>query len=175
MNNAFIISQVLGFVILVISVIGIQFKKMEYIAITGFVSNGLNAIAYILLNGISGSYVSIVAAIQAVFAFVYAKKNLSMPKWIIFSFMAVYILLSIYTYKNIVDILPGLGALMYSLAIVQEKSANYRKYMLINVLVWIIYNIIISAYVAIISQVISLISIIISVFRNDIKKSNKAD
>ncbi len=169
MDKAFIISQLLGFIVLVVSVVGLQFKKMEWIAVTGFVGNGLNSVSYVLLNGISGSYISIVAAIQAVFAFVYAKKDKTGPKWTVCCFMAVYILLSLFTYKSISDILPGIGVIMYCLAIMQKESSNYRKYMLVNASVWIVYNIVVSAYVMIIAQVMSLISVIIGMIRYDTK------
>ena len=54
--------------------------------------------------------------------------------------------------------------------IIQKKEKNIRKISLINIVLWVIYDIIYLAYTAAISDVFTTVSTIVGIYRFDFKK-----
>ncbi len=168
----FIISQIIGLITTVTAVVSVQFKSMKLILIFELLSNLLVASTYILLGGISGSYICLVASVQTVVSYIYAKKKKEVPGFITAIFICAYIAITVFTFKTPIDILPGICAVTFALAVVQTKSSGYRVFMATNSFLWIVYDLVVKAYTMIITHGLLLGSIIIAMARYDIKKQN---
>lgn len=173
-TTAFIAAQAVGLLTAVAAAAGAQCKKMTSVLILNLISNSLVALSYILLGGISGSYVCIAASVQTVISYLYTRKNEDVPKIITGVFICIYIALSVYTYKTPIDVIPAICAVMYALSVVQSKSSGYRVFMGINSVLWVIYDIVIGAFTMIITHGLLLTSIIIAMIRYDIKKNTES-
>ncbi len=168
---AFIIAQTIGLAATVISIVSAQLKKIYWILFFEFVANMLVTLNYVLLGGMSGGYVCLVASVQTAVSCIYIYRKISVPKGVTAVFFGLYILVSVYTYSTPVDILACLCAITFALSIVQTKSSAYRIFIGINSLLWILYDIIVLAYTMIITHGLLLISVIIAILRHDIKKN----
>lgn len=65
----FIIGQFLGIVGLMVSVAMVQFKNLKHVLIGSILSNLMVGLSYAFLNGMSGAWICIVAAVQALVIF----------------------------------------------------------------------------------------------------------
>lgn len=70
-----------------------------------------------------------------------------------------------------IDILPIICSILYTITIIQDKEKNIRRISLANILLWIIYDIVCQAYTAAISDSLMTISTIIGMYRFDFKRN----
>ncbi len=171
MGLAYWIAQAIGPVTTVLSIVSAQFKKLKAILISEFVANTLVALSYILQGAFSGSYTCLVASAQTAISYIYACKKIEVPKWLTLVFIPIYIVFTVFSYKSLIDILPGICAVFFALAVVQKKAAGYRIYMGSASLLWFVYDIIIGAYGMMLTHGLLLISVAIAMVRHDIKKA----
>ena len=76
------------------------------------------------------------------------------------------------SYHKVLDIVPVICALLFCATVCTKKEANIRKIMFANQSTWLVYDLIVKAYMFGISNVLTLISIIIAFFRYDYKKKS---
>lgn len=166
----FVIAQAIGPVTTVLSVLSAQMKNITAILITELAANFLVALSYILLGGISGFSICLSACLQIIFSFVYAKKEKRVPKLLTVVFILLYVALSVIFYQTPMDILPCLCAVGFALSVAQSKPAGYRFFMSICTALWIVYDILISAWGMLITHGLLLTSLVVAIVRQDVKK-----
>lgn len=70
----FIFAQIIGGIVLILTVISIQFKTKEKILMCQIIANVLISIQYFLLDALTGGVVSIINVIRCIIFYVYKKK-----------------------------------------------------------------------------------------------------
>ena len=89
-------------------------------------------------------------------------------------FVVIYIglsvLVSAVAFKNIVDLIPLVCAVLHTVTIIQEKERKIRYTNLISLILWVPYYIAFLAWVNLASTLFIIVSNIISIFRYDFKK-----
>lgn len=173
METNFIIAQIIGIAVAVISVVMVQFKNMAHILLLEIISNLLISLNFILLGGWSGSGICIIAIFQTTLTYIYNKKGMKLAKGYIILFEILYLICSVFTYKNVFDIISCGAALLYGVAIVQKKTSNFRMLSAINSILWIIFDIGVCAYTTVFTHGFLLVSIIIAMIRLDLKKKQR--
>ena len=96
--------------------------------------------------------------------------NKKVPVYIISIYVIVNIILGLVSYKGLLDIIPIARALLFCATVCTKKESNIRKIMFGNQSLWLVYDIIVRAYMFSVSNILTLISIIISIIRYDLKK-----
>ena len=146
-----------------------QFKGMKAIVIGQCASNFLILLTYALGDGLSGAAVCAVATIHTFLIYwLYQKKDKDIPAWFVAAFVAVYIICSVFTYKGMIDLIPTAAAVLFALSVVQSKSWKYRIIILANSLLWIAYDVIISAPVPmLVTHAIAVVSVVVGIIRLD--------
>lgn len=91
--------------------------------------------------------------------FIFEDKK-SVFKYLVVLFIAISIIMGIFTYKGIFDIIPIINSILSILNVVQNDIKNIKLGQIIISLLWIIYDIKVYSYIAIISEVIVIISAI---------------
>ena len=157
---------------LVLEVVIYQFKEMKAIVIGQCISNFLILLTYALGDGLSGAAVCAVATVHTFMIYwLYQKKKKDISLWFVMCFVGIYIICSVFTFKVITDILPAAAAVLFALSVVQTKSCRYRMIILVNSILWIAYDIIISAPVPmLVTHSIAVVSVIVGIIRIDIKE-----
>ena len=133
-------------------------------------ANLFSAINFLLLFGYSGAIICIFAIIQTVINNFFERKEEKVPKYVVGIYIIISIICGLITYKKLIDILPVICSILYTMSILQSKEKNIRKLSLINILLWIVYDIISKAYTAAISDISMTISILIGMYRYDYRK-----
>ena len=88
-------------------------------------------------------------------------------------FCAMYIVGTCIVYQGWGDILTCVCALFYVLAILQKDSKGFRRYILVNASVWIVYDIYTLAFSGMLTHGLALVSILVAMVRLDFRKKPK--
>lgn len=168
------ISIVLGNIMMGISillnVITMQQKEKKRILIGLILVNIASIICYILLKSYSAVLVCVVAVIQTFIKYKFDQKDKKIPIYIQFIFIVVSIVGGLFTSQNLLDVIPIICLVLYTLSILQSKEKNIRLFTVANILGWMIYDFYAKAYVGILFSLFTLTSTIIAIIRYDIKK-----
>ena len=101
---------------------------------------------------------------------VYRIKEKKAPKILAAIFIASYIICSVLTYCVPYDLLSAAAAMTCAFAFIQENSSVYRIFILMNGLIWLVYDFILGAYTMMFSHIATVVSATIGIIRFDIKK-----
>lgn len=170
-KKMFIIAQFFGILAIIANVLSMQMKNKKQIILMFILVNLFSAINFILLQSYSGAVICFFAIIQTFINKIFEKKQQSVPKVIIGMYIVISIILGVITFNNIIDIFPIICSIVYTITIIQDKEKNIRRISLINIILWIIYDIVSQAYTAAISDFLMTISTIVGMYRFDYKKN----
>lgn len=166
----FIIAQIIGGIVLILTVISIQFKTKEKILICQIVANTLIAIQYFLLNALTGGVVAIINTIRCIIFYYYKKKDKKPSVVFLGLFIAVAIISGVLTWQSAFSIIPIIAAIVFTYGLWQDNVKVTRICTAITAGNWIIYNVIVKAYVGAIQSLAECISAIIAIFRYERNK-----
>ena len=141
-------------------------------AAMAILSNVLSGLNFLLLGQISACGISVVAILQAIFAIRHTKKGTSPKRVEIVTFGFFYVFGGLLPYLvsgtlsafRLIDLLPIIGALLFLGYLAQKKEQSMRLFLLMNILVYLVYNAIILS-TQFFAQLVSLISVIIALVR----------
>lgn len=170
----YIISQIIGVLVCVFAVISLQTKNIKFAMLCQLICNGLGTVSYFLLDGgLSGCGIYLVATLQSLLFFILRTKEKEEPRWIYPIIFAAYLGCSLLTFKGPLDIVPMIAALLCAAALIQKKPFLYRTILLLNGIVWVIYDVFLPevAYSMLVTHVIVALSALVGIIRLDILKS----
>ena len=168
--TVFYIAQAMGILATICAVITMQFKNLRNILFGQIFSNLLIATNYILLGGVSGAAVCILASGQTAWIYFYNKKQKSFPVPINICFMIGYIIVSGMSFAGFSSVLSCAAALLYALSMTQKNAKMCRMFMLVNSVIWIVYDCYTGAYTAFLTHGFLIASILFAMIRLDRNK-----
>ena len=80
------------------------------------------------------------------------------------------IILSMFSYKGIISLLPTIAVILYSIALYQKKMTIIRITEVISCCLFIIYNIKVLALTGLITTILETIFSLVAIYKFDIKK-----
>lgn len=166
----FIVAQFFGILVIIANVLAMQMKNKKQIVFMFILANLFSAINFILLKSYSGAIICFFAIIQTFINKIFENKERSVPKIIILIYIIISIILGTITFNSFVDIFPIICSILYTITIIQNKEKNIRRISLVNIILWIIYDIVCKAYTAAISDIFMLISTLIGIYRLDYRE-----
>lgn len=169
----FIVAQFFGILVIIANVLSMQMKSKKQIIFMFILANLFSAINFVLLQSYSGAIICSFAIIQTFINKIFEKKGHSVPKLIILLYIIISIILGAITFNSFIDILPIICSILYTITIIQNKEKNIRMISLVNILLWIMYDVVCQAYTAAISDTLTTISTLVGIYRLDYKKSKK--
>ena len=170
----FYLAQAVGVLTTVCSVTSMQFKKMRNILIGEIIANLLVSLNYVLLGGISGAGVCLLATVQTIWIYLLGKRGKNFPLPVHICFMAGYAVVSALSFNGLPSVLSCVAALLYAMSVTREESKYCRVYMLFNSLIWIVYDVYTHAYTTILTHGLLVASILLAMIRID-KASGKQE
>lgn len=162
----FISAQIIGVIVLIITVTSIQFKAKEKILICQIIANVLVAIQYFLLNALTGAVVAVINVIRCIIFYYYKKKNKKPSIIFLTIFIIVAIVSGILTWQNGFSIIPIIATIVFTYGLWQDNVKITRICTAITAGNWTIYNVIVKAYAGALQSVAECSSAIIAMWRN---------
>lgn len=162
----FILAQIIGFIVLGITVISIQFKTKEKILICQIIANILVSIQYFLLNALTGGVVAVINVIRCLIFYYYKKKDKKPSVTFLSIFIVIAIVSGILTWQNVFSIIPIIVTIVFTYGLWQDNVKITRICTAITAGNWTIYNVIVKAYAGALQYLAECISAIIAMIRN---------
>ena len=168
----FILAQICGAIVLVLTVVSVQFKTKEKILIFQIIANVIVAVQYFLLNALTGGVVAIINTIRCVIFYLYKKKDKKPSVVFLIIFICVAIISGILTWQDGFSIIPIIAAITFTYGLWQDNVFVTKICTIITSGSWIVYNIIVKAYVGAVQSLAECVSAIIATirYRKDDKK-----
>lgn len=162
----FVLAQIIGGIVLILTVISVQFKTKEKILMCQIIANLLISIQYFLLGALTGGVVSIINVIRCIIFYFYKKKNMKPSIVFLGVFVMVAVVSGILTWQSVFSIIPIIAAIVFTYGLWQDNIKITRICTAITAGNWSIYNIIVKAYAGAIQSVAECISAIIAMIRH---------
>ena len=170
----FYIAQAIGLCITVMSILVQHFKKMHWIVAMEALMNGMAAVQYLLLDGMSGMWVSVIASANALSMLAYCKfgdeKKHTIPNILCVVFAAAQLAVGVGNIHVWYDAIPVIGAMIFAVSMLLAKPLMYRILRIVNGVNWTVYCLCTGAYTMILTQMLGVISAVTAIIRLDIKK-----
>ena len=166
------VAQFFGVLVIISNVIAMQMKNKKQIIFWYVLANLFSSINFYLLKSYSGAIICLFAIFQTFINNYFEKNEKDVPKSLIATYIIISIILGAITFNNYIDIMPIVCSILYTIIILQKKEANIRKIALINIIIWVAYDIFCRAYPLAISDLITTVSTLIGIYRFDIKRKN---
>ncbi len=172
----FYIAQGISVITAIIAACMMQFKNIKLILLGQLTANLLTAISYILLGGLSGGGICLIAIVQSAVMFFYTQKDTRPQWWVVAIFIVAYVVCSAFYYQSFVDILPAIAAVCFAVSITMKTPFLSRIWYVFNPLSWLAYDIVVMAYGNLLIHAVVFISTVVALVRVDdifkLKKRN---
>jgi len=170
----YILSQIFGGLSFLFVFASMQTKNIKSVLVCQAAINALGMFSYVLIGGLSGCGIYLVATAQSVIYYVIRSKGREEPKWLSPGVVTAYLLCSVLTFKGWLDLVPMVAAVLCALGISQKKPTNYRILILLNGAVWTVYDVAIGAYAMLAGHMFTVLSALSGIIRFDLlKKAEK--
>ena len=132
----------------------IKGKNMKLILLCLCLGNFLVTVSYIIDGGINGAAASIMGAVCTLINFCLEIKNKPVPKWLIAIYIAVAVVINLWV-SNGIDagmILVVGAAIAFHIGTTRKCGKDYRFWILFNLILWCIYDVISASYSVLITH-----------------------
>jgi uncharacterized membrane protein YqjE len=171
----FIAAQIAGLIGSGINIFSIQLKEKKNLLFCFALVNLMFAINFFLLSEYAGTVICLIAFAQTIVSYIFHINNKEFPRVLIPVFIVISLLCGAISYKSYIDILPVICSVLYIISILQKREKYIRITVLLNILLWIIYDAYVMAYTAMISDVFFTISTLIAIARYDFSIHSRGD
>lgn len=150
-------------------------ERIRLILVFVFCGNVLIATSYLFdgsgLNGAASCYLG---AVQTIVSYLFRSKGRPLPKWLIAVYALSFVVLNLVVAGEITPlvILAIVAPLTFVMSIVQPTGAKYRFWTILNVLLWIVYDILAPVYPALITNGVVLAFTVVGMILHD-RKSHR--
>ena len=145
-------------------------KNMTLILLLVFLANAFVATSYFLTGANGGAAICCVGAVQTIINFFFERKNKKLPVWLIVVYAAMFIGANLLVFANLFDIIALVAALMFVMGISSKSGKQYRLWSLVNVLLWITYDLLTLSFGPLTTHGTQLATILFGMFVHDRKK-----
>lgn len=160
-----VIFNAFGIISICLKIIELQLKRRNYIILFS-IGSAIGWVIYFFLNGnVASSLISTVAIIQAIIFYQRGKHKWAQSKFWLFLFLAVQVLICIFTFKDWTTFLSVSAGLFGTLAYFVMKEKVYRYLILCSLICWLLNSTFNFYLIAFLADTLSTVSIIISITR----------
>ena len=171
MNWQFITAQIIGAIILVLTVVSIQQKTKERILIFQIVANLLDSAHWFLLAALTGGIIGLINTFRCVVFFYYKKKNKKPSLSILLIFIAIAIVSGLTSWQDYYSLLPIVATIIFTYGLWQDNVSITRICTALTAASWSIYGLVFQGFTRAIGSISEAASAVISIIRYDLLSS----
>lgn len=165
----FILAQVFALLSSTCLLISFWQKKRNKILFFQILDSTFDVLQYLLLGAYTGGAISLLGATRA---YCFSKTT---NKKFLYLFLGLYIVASLVTFDGAISLIPLLAALIYTIVVWNKKEKNIRLYSIFVFMLWLIYDVLVGAYVNSITDIVLIVSNIMAFNKLDRKVRNKEE
>ena len=163
-----ILAYAVGILTTAVAVLSMQFKSMRLVLLLQIIANGLLGVQYAIRGADTGVWSLALGVVQIILSYIFNIKNARFPKWLVILFIGGYLVITVFTFKSIFDVLPFIALCIFSVSIIQEKSRICRILSVLNSITFLVYDVSTRSYSAVITHGTILLFLIIGILRLDL-------
>lgn len=163
-TTEYIVSQVIGLVVLVLTCVSFFFKKDKLMIITA-VANIILAVSYFFLNTPAAAVGTIVAIIRCVVFYFCEKKYKRIPRSIFCLSILLFTASTLMFWTSPYDLFEYGVLVSFTAALILKEEWQVRSLLLVNKVLGLVYNLLIFNYVGVLCKVIELIVVIVTLIK----------
>ena len=163
----------LGGLVAMILASTVKTKSMKVILALVFAGNFLVATSYLIDGNNNGAACCYIGAAQALINYFFDKNNKSIPKWLVAIYAAVIVGINLAVLTEVLDLLAIIASLTFILCIGQSNGSKYRFWTIVNMVLWITYDIIKGSYAALFTHVSLLLFTVLGKLIYDRKRAKE--
>ena len=150
-------------------------KDMRLILSLVFAGNLLMALSYLLNgNGLNGAASCFVGSAQTLVNFFFERKNRNIPIWLIIVYGISFVFVNVIVGGfNLLGALAIIACLTFVLSIAQKNGARYRLWVVLNTVLWCVYDVLTVSYAALITHTVMLVFTVAGMIIHDRKQNRK--
>lgn len=168
-----IIPHILGAIALIIWVISLQLSEKHKMLFLQLISNIFYGIQYVLLGLFSAASMNLVSIVRCFIFGNDSKKNKETPLWLLGVFVSAILLLAIINCKTLLDIVPIIAALFFTVSSWQKSTRVICFSCLIAAVFLAFYNFVVGAYINLAGNVFEISSAVIAIIRSYFRKESE--
>ena len=150
-----------------VSIVAMQCRTAIAVRSMQLLSNSLLVLQYIITDNLSASGVCIAAIVHVITAMYFQNRKLRFPIPLMLAFVSVYVIITVFSYEKAPDILSGVAACLFAIAVIQTKTEYYRIMATLNCLTWLVFDIWSQTYSAVILHATLLVIDVFTIIRID--------
>jgi hypothetical protein len=173
MSTKDIITQVIGFVAMILIVISFQQKTRKKILTLQLISMSLWTVHFLMLGAYTGMALNLVSAVRSYFYAVRETKKWANHDAIPVIFFLLSVVFSVVTWAGPASLLP-MAAVCISTVVLWSKNPRVIRVCSYPASIsWLTFNILSGSYAGTMTEIFIQVSIIVGIIRFDIKKKDK--
>jgi len=153
----FWLAQIIAVLICIVSSVSYLSKRKDTYLAEQFLVNVLYCLQYIILGAISGAISNAVSLVKYIVFYFNAKRDRKNSKWQVVFFCLISVILGCFALNEWYSIIPIITSVIFTFAIWQDNPIVLRVIVIICNILWIIFNIVVGAYVSAVYSAVELI------------------
>ena len=170
--NKFVLAQIFGVLGASAMLISTWQKSRKKILFFLLFDNIFYFIQYILLKAYTGAFTNIVGLIRLGLFSYKGKNDFFKKNYVLYIICLLYIFIGCLTYEGLSSIFPVISSVIYAIVLWQDNPKRIRIGTAIMLFMWMVYNLLVHAYVGALSEGIMFISSLLAIIKIDILKNN---
>ena len=161
----FIISQVLGFIALILVCIGYFVKGRQTFLLIQIVANIFYSGAFLVQSSLVGGIITLISTLRCVYLLICEKKNFQKTLYFLPVFIVLYVVTTVLLFESISDIIPIITATMFTLAFYIKDLQTTRYICILPNLLLIFYNVLCLTFTSALLDFIEVVVLIIAIVK----------
>lgn len=156
-----LIMDLLGYIAIIISILGFISKDKFYMRFNGMVSTLLFGISIYFYNGVNGLFVSLISFFTKLLSLFIKEEKLEFIK--ILSPILAFIMFFYFNTEGIFGLLPALSLIFIMIADIQSDIIKMKQIYFGSAFCWLLYGIVLGSIPAILFDVFGIMTLIYSI------------
>lgn len=165
MTTMFVLAQIFGVLGMISSILSMQFKKRGHILVALLLLNACSALNFLCLGQPSSCLIDLFGDAEMAINYQFERRGKTVPKIVVGTYIAITIAIGIMVADAAIDYMIVVAAIGFCFTVLAQDEQKIRWLWLIVLTLYIVYDLIVGAYVFALSGVLSIISTIIAIVR----------
>ena len=161
----FIISQVLGFIALILICIGYFFESKRKFLVIQIVANIFYASAFLVQGALVGGFITFVSTARCLYLLICEITNFKKTIYFLPIFIVFYVVLTVVYYASLSDLIPAVTATMFTVAFYIKDLQTTRYVCILPNLLLIFYNILCLTFTSALLDSIEVVVLIVAIIK----------
>ncbi len=144
-------------------------RSIRWILFLQAMGNLTIALGYLLDKSYSGAVSCLIGAATAIISGLYDAKSQSVPMFMIYIYAAAFIVANLFAFTAWYSSIALVASVVYVLSVVQKSGKFYRVWTIVNLLLWVAYDLFAAAYGSLTSHTIMVLFIFSGIILDKIR------